>query len=474
MLEYLRNAADKPLAKILIAILAFSFVGWGVAEWIFGGSRGDNTLVRVGQGEVTLQQYNMARSRELAQMDREQSRAIYTDAQTGAAFTARVLGDLATQRMAENRANDLGFVVTDARIAREIREFPEFQSNGRFSAYLFNAVLANSGYSEAEFASVLRNQVLRGYALGAMAMPMPVPQFALTAAYNARYAQKKIEYVPVKFSDFKAGKPTDAQLQEYYAANPHVVPEHRTVSYVLIPADMSKPDSYDAAYATAQKVEDDIIAGDKMSAAAKRHGAKYVSLKSFAIDARPSDDVMNDKMIARVFDMDAGLESELIETKQGFVIMRVDEIVPQHNAEFASVKKNLIADWTRAENRKQAYVRANEILVDLNQTGKFAGKKLAKKSATVSRTSGAPTDVLVAAFRANAGDNTIVAGTDAFYVLHVGDSVAPKVDTKKMAELRTELQNMSAREITDDYNSFLIRTYPVKINHKVYDRFIGK
>ena len=470
MLEYLRNAADKPVAKVLIAILAFSFVGWGVAEWIFGGSRGDSTLVHVGNADVTMQQFNVEKSRQMAQMTREQQRAVYTDAQTGAAFTARVLGDLSTQRMAENRANDLGFVVTDARIAREIREFPEFQQNGKFSAYLFDVVLANSGYTEAQFADVLRNQVLRGYALGALSVPMNVPNFVVDATYNARYGQKKIEYATVKFSDFKAGKPTDAELQEYYAAHPQIVPEHRTVSYVLIPADMSKPDSYDAAYATAQKVEDDIIAGESMSVAAKRHGAKFVALDAFPAAKRPVDAILTDTMVAKIFDMEAGLESELTETKQGFVIVRVDKITPQHNAEFASVKKNLVVDWTRDAQRKQAYVRANEILVDLNKDGKLANKK----SATVSRTSGAPTDVLVAAFNSGANANSIVSGDDAFYVLSVGEFVAPKVDSKKMSDLRKELQNMSAREITDDYNSFLIRTYPVKINHKVYDRFFAK
>ena len=134
------------------------------------------------------------------------------------------------------------------------------------------------------------------------------------------------------------------------------------------------------------------------------------------------------------------------------------------------MKKNLVADWQRDAQRKQAYVRANEILVDLNKTGKLANKK----SVTVSRTSGAPTDVLVAAFRAPAGDNSIVDGADAFYVLHTGEFVAPKMDAKKMADVRKELQNTQSREITDDYNAFLIRTYPVKINHKVYDKFFAK
>jgi hypothetical protein len=58
MLEYLRNASEKPVAKILISILAFSFVGWGVAEWIFGNTVGDNTLIHVGNTDVSAQQFN--------------------------------------------------------------------------------------------------------------------------------------------------------------------------------------------------------------------------------------------------------------------------------------------------------------------------------------------------------------------------------------------------------------------------------
>ena len=58
MLDYLRNAAEKPVAKILIGILAFSFVGWGAAEWIFGNVAGDNTIMYVGDTDVSAQQFN--------------------------------------------------------------------------------------------------------------------------------------------------------------------------------------------------------------------------------------------------------------------------------------------------------------------------------------------------------------------------------------------------------------------------------
>ncbi len=469
MLEYLRNAAERPVAKILIALLAFSFVGWGVAEWIFGNVAGDTTLVRVGDAEISLPQFNAERSREMAQLDKDAQRAVYTDAAAGREFNQKILTKMATQRMAENRADDLGFFVTDARIAREIREFPEFHQNGQFSAFLFDTVLMNSGYSEADFAAVLRGQVMRSMVLGAFSAPVPVADFAARATYNARNAMRDIDYVTVNYSDFKAENPTDDDLRTFYATRPHVVPEMRTVSYVLITGDLSKPDEYDAAYATAQKVEDDIISGESLEVAANNHKAKYVALKPMARDAEIKDEIMTDVMIARAFDMDAELESELIETKKGFVIMRVDNVAPSHNAEFEDVKKDLVADWKKDAQKKQAYLRANEILVDLNQTGNFDGAK----SANVSRTTGAALDVLSAAFNSAVGSNSIVPGADAFYVLRVNGASAPAVNEKKVAEVKSELEKSSLDMVTDDYNSFLIREYPVEINEKVYERFLG-
>lgn len=470
MLEYLRNASEKPIAKVLIGILMFSFVGWGVAEWIFGGATGDNTLVTVGGAKISAQQFNNEKSRALSEMTREQQRETYTDPAAMQKFTDGVLEKLASQQMAENRAKDLGFVVSDKRIATEIRLFPEFQEDGKFSEYLFDSVLANSGLSEAEFANYLRAQVLRSMTLGSMSVPMAVPQFVKTATYNARYGTREIEYSTVDFKSFDVGAPTDEQLRAFYDANPHTVPESRDVSYVLIPAKMDQPDRYDAAFAIAQQVEDDIIAGDAMDVAANRHNAKFVSVKDLHADTVSADEIMNPAMVSRMFHIDEGTESELLETKSGFVIARVDRVVPEHVADFDAVKSGLADAWHRAEQKKQAYVRANEILVNLNNGDAMAGKK----SATVSRASGAPVVVLNAAFNGTVGANSIVEDENMFYVLHIGAEKKPVVDTAKMANIQTELENTSARQITDDYNAFLKREYPVKVNERVFNRFFAK
>jgi hypothetical protein len=245
-------------------ILIFSFVGWGAAEWIFGGASRDTTLIHVGNADVSLQQFNNERSQQLASMSKEEQRASYTDPAKAAALTSSVISKLTTNQLAMNRAKDLGFVVSDKRIAEEIKTHPQFQVNGQFQPWLFDMVLQNSGLTEQDIANSLRGDILRNMALGAVNVPLSVPQFAVDAAYNARYAKRAIKYSTVKFDDYKAKDPTDEQLKTYYASHPVIVPETRSVSYVFVASDNSKPDAYDAGYKKMQEIEDMIISGDSV------------------------------------------------------------------------------------------------------------------------------------------------------------------------------------------------------------------
>ena len=468
MLEYLRNAADKPVAKVLMGILIFSFVGWGVAEWVFGLSSSDTTLMRVGDAKISIQQYSNMKSNELATMSREEQRKIYTDPTAMSAFQDGVIKKIASIKRVEKHADDLGYVVSDHRIANEIRDIPQFQENGKFSPVAFDVVLRNSGLTESDVANDIRMRALNEMVTMPIYTKIKTPKFAVRAAYNARGASRTIDVATVKFADFDVATPTEEQLREFYKQNPHRIAESRDISYVILPTEMDKPDEYEKNLKIAQKMEDDIIGGDTLAAAAKTHNAKFHKYENVTAKKLPDDKFFDNAMIARVFDMDAGIESEMIETRDGFVIVRIDKITPEHNAEFDSVKKDLIAEWTRAERRKLAYVRANELLVDLNKTGKLANKK----TTTVTRTDGATPAVLVAAFKNSVGTNAIADDSNAFYVMHIADEKMPVADNKKMESVGNEVSKMANEHIRADFDAYLEREYPIKINEKTYNRFV--
>ena len=134
------------------------------------------------------------------------------------------------------------------------------------------------------------------------------------------------------------------------------------------------------------------------------------------------------------------------------------------------MKKSLVGDWKKAEQRKQAYGAANEKLIALKNGEAIKGSK----NAEVTRTEGAPLAVLNSVFAGKAGEASIAEDADAFYVVRVGDTVMPKEDKAKKDALRKELENMSVRFVTDDYTRFLKAEYPVKVNEKTFNRFIAK
>jgi len=475
MLKNLRDASNKPLAKVMMGVLMFSFVGWGVAGWIFGESSFDDSIVKIGRESISMAQFEHERSRQLAQMPREQQRQIFTDRAAGVHFSQQILSSLASQAMLDQRAEDLGLSATNSAIAAAIRAEPAFQEDGRFSPLRFDFVLASSGLSEAAFAEHTRRTILRDMVTNGIAAGIPVPDFVVTAMYNARHTQRRIEFATVPFHDFTAmSAPTEDQLRQTYSRNPRTIPEFRTMYLISVAADMTKPDEVDQAFSTAQRIEDAIIAGEPMQDAAARHNARFLSVPAVTAEwttkqGRPfTNPLITDEVRRLAFNLEQGMESEIIETQAGFTIMRVESVAPSHIAEFDSVRDELVELWRTEQRKQQAYKRANEILIAANQGGKPVGRTV-----TVTRASGAPLEVLSAAFQTPVGTNTIVPGAEAFHVLSVKESITPGMTGAQKTALRAEAESTMDRILREDYTSFLSRRYPTKINNRLFKRLFG-
>jgi peptidyl-prolyl cis-trans isomerase D len=466
-LQGLRNTSEQLWAKLLMGILIFSFVGWGAASWILGETSTNGSLVKIGSETVSVSEFEAERNRQIAQMGKEMQKQLYSDKRTRSYFNQQILTNMASRILLEQHAANIGLVVSPTAVANIIKSSPEFWDGGAFSTDKFDAVLDMNGINEKQFTETLRRQGLREMLLASLANNIEPADFMVRAFYNARHAQRKIEYSTIKFDAFSvAGKPTEDNLREVYAKNPKMIPEHRTIAYIIVGAKMNQPESYDRGYDAARSIEDMLVAGDTMRDAAKKMRATYRTFEPMTIQKQTSrgtvgDIVLTDEIMRTLFAMEQGLESEIMESKNGFVIFRVEKIDPVYAVPFGERRGELAALWKKSEQEKKAYIRANEILT--------TGKKLAV-TATVGRTSGAPLEVLNAAFSAAMNSPQIVGGADAFYVMKAVAEIAPKVNQAKKKEIAAEIKNMLARQILDDYTNFLARKYSISQNDKIMRR----
>jgi hypothetical protein len=471
-MQGLRNASERPWAKLLMGVLIFSFVGWGAANWILGESSVGGSLVTIGSESVSIRDFEQERNRQIAQMSKEMQKQIYSDRRSQTYFNQQIISNMATRILLEQHAANLGLVVSPAAVANIIKSSPEFWENGSFSTDKFDAVLDMNGISEKDFTNTLMRQELRETMLEVLNTNPGAPDFVINAIYNARNASRKIEYSAVKFDAFTVnGTPTDDNLREVYAKNPKMLPEYRTVSYVISPAKMSDNNSYERGYESARSMEDMLVAGDSMKDAAKKMRGGFRTFAPMTIQRQTAngdyikDSVFTDEMMKNLFAMDQGLESEIIETKNGFVIFRIEKIDQARAVPLEERKSALVSLWRKSEQEKQAYLRANEIL--------SSGKKLAV-STTVTRTDGAPLEVLNAAFALDFGTSRIVQADDGFYVVKPISGNVPAKDMQKMKSISKEVKSTMTRQILDDYTNFLGRKYSIRPNERLMRKMFNE
>ncbi len=486
MLETLRNASDKLWAKILMGVLIFSFVGWGVASWIFGENRMDDSVVTVGDQSVKITEFDREMNRQLAQMSKAMSKEIYTDPTARLYFAEQVLSNLVSRLLLEQRAIDLKLTVSNQYIASIIKNAPEFQENGFFSTEKFDAILYSNQMTEDQFANTLRRQYLRELVLVGLVESSIVPNFFSAGVYNNRYHERRIDYSVIKYDDFKISEtPTESDLKKLYAIEKPMMPEYRKISYILVPVkDMKNPDSYDNGYARAQKVEDAIISGEPMKSVAEKFKATYVSREPMTIQHKDingktiNDPILNDTMINSIFTMESGIESPLMEINSGFLIVRVDQIDTARATPFEKVKESLKTTWIEKQKEKLAYARANDMLSNIKQGKSF--KEAAGASSVssyqmgsrVTRTSTSifPSEVVTTTFATKPGKTVLAQGNRAFHLVHVIEQVKPTIDTEKMKSIKSESSNMISKMLIDDYTGFLARQYPVHTNERLFNK----
>jgi peptidyl-prolyl cis-trans isomerase D len=158
--DSLRKGAARAFGLVLMGLLVISFAIWGIAD-IFRGY-GSQTLIEVGDTEITPQEYTRAQQDVLRVMSSNAGRSLSLQEAREAGLENRVLERLIGGAAVDSHAKDLGLGVSDKALLENIMKDPAFQdSTGNFSALAFQQALRNLSLSEQGYLASERERNLR-------------------------------------------------------------------------------------------------------------------------------------------------------------------------------------------------------------------------------------------------------------------------------------------------------------------------
>jgi len=372
------------MALVLVAILA----GFALADLSnFGtGMPGfglpSSTLAKVGGQQISEKEMQDAMERRLQEVRQQNPTADY--ATIVGDFDA-LLGQMIDQRAIIAFADKYGFEISKRLIDAEIAGLPGVRGlNGQPNVQAYQQLLAQNRLTDEGVRQRLAAELSARYLLLPLTAEARIPAGVASPYAQMLLEEREGEAAVIPFTAFTANlKPTDADLQRYYAANRgrYIVPEQRVVRFAKIGAEQAgNPTASDAeieAYyktnqasyasketrdltqvvvpdqATANAIAARAKGGQSLAAAAAPAGTK-AAVSSPAAQTRDAyASIAGDKVAAAVFSAAQGSVVGPLQSDFGWAVVKVNAVKTVGGKSLAAAKAEIAAKLNE-EKRKEA------------------------------------------------------------------------------------------------------------------------
>ena len=395
------------MAGMLIAILA----GFAIADISSFGSgnvgfgMGQNTLAKVGDQVVTEREMSERMQRRLQQVRQQNPEANYSS--ISGDFDP-LLASLISERAALSFADKYGFSFSKKLIDGQIAQIPQTKGlNGQFSEQAYQQFLQRERLTDTQVRQLILADMIQRLLVTPIAANARVSVGVATPYASMLLESREGEAVAVPVDSFKSGlKPTEAQLQQFYAGNRarYTIPEQRVLRLATVGPEQvanvtASPEDIAAYYkanqatyaardtrsisqvvvpdrATANGIAARAKSGGTLAAAAAPAGsnAAVTSLQDQTREAYSS--VAGNAAAAAAFSAPSGAIVGPVQSDFGWVIAKVDAVRSQGGKTLAQATPE-ISEKLTADKRKQAI----EDVVDKLQTAIDEGSNFTEAAA---------------------------------------------------------------------------------------------
>lgn len=404
MLQNIRERAQGWLAWLILIIVCVPFALWGVYNYFEGGSKVN--VAEVNGRAIDIQHFQEAFDNYKRQLEQSLGKKFDVNKLDQHKLKEQALEQLIDGILLQQAADDAHMRISDAQVVGAVRSFAAFQKDGQFERKLYEERLAGAGMNPVAFEEKLRTdmldgQVQQGIADTAFVTPDEVNAMSVLkeqkrdivyttiSAQPYRKAVKltdadienyykthqkefripemvKIAYLELSVAELaKQIKPTEKELHDYYDQhkNKYQVAEQRSSDYILVhvPKNASKKQD-EAAHDEAETLLKRIRAGETFAEVAK---SAATSKDAQQIEANQlgflSKGVMGDAFDHALFSLKQGQVSDVVRTKDGYIIIKLKDIKAGTVKSFAQVKDEVEQAYRKGQAERKYFDKADQL-----------------------------------------------------------------------------------------------------------------
>lgn len=240
MLAAIRSLARSPVAVLIIIVpLLAAFALFGVTDVFRVGS---TAAVTVGSEQITARELASTWTRQLRQIQ-QQSPGFTAEQAEELGLPDQVLNQLIAEAAVDAKANELGLAVPSDEVREAISAIEAFNNpfTGRFDRQAYAQALSNAGFTEAEFETSVREDLVRRQLVAPLLAGIAAPEVmgeARRAFTNERRTIEALFLSPSLAGDVP--EPTTEELSAFIAENERFFqrPELRRFTLVRVAPDL--------------------------------------------------------------------------------------------------------------------------------------------------------------------------------------------------------------------------------------------
>ena len=180
MLQFIRSKVTSIFIKVLFGILILSFAIWGIGD-IFLGNKDGEAIISIGDKDYNANEFlsEYEKARRAMRLPPEYEELVKPQ------LIESVKQSIVRNGLLSAETLDLNLVYGDTQLKKWVGKSESFRdSGGKFDPELLRQALFNSGLTEAEFFSSLREEMRNNQLISAVASSVSPPTILIEKIYN--------------------------------------------------------------------------------------------------------------------------------------------------------------------------------------------------------------------------------------------------------------------------------------------------